>query len=631
VISHEPAKLYQLIETGEKLRDKHMESVAAQVERYHGPWFYGQGPTTDEQYDPANLAYQYVSLVLPILAWDNPRFEVKTRRGPSEEPVARALKHALDRWAVDTNVSDEMEAVAVDFLFAYGVYLTEMEPSEDQDPTGKDPKKRPVVSRLDPRRFGMDPYADNPRDARVAWHTWKRDKEDLLDEAREDPEAGWNVETIRRIAVDAGLDKLHRDPNVEQVSGREEIVGYQVWIPEWELDEVKKLKPSERKMFHGTLVDLAVAGSLDGFSKGGTPQFIREPRPFFGPSWGPYSVVGAYKVPGKLYPLGPLTAVEGQNRELNTHKVSFLKGARARKKIGLASDKDPMLAEIITDTPDGEVAVASIENLDRNFREVDLGTASEDQRVTIAGLSNDASEALGMGSAKTGEVTGIGTATENAIADAAGNQRLSWPKKRFRTGTNQPCKTAAWYIWNAEEVEIVLGPEASDELGAPEGVTFRGGEPGGKKDDVLAEPKVAFEDLEISIEVMSTERLDEGVAQARAVQVFGMLAETIQGVAMAPMAGWVEAFDMVGDALNMPGLGSRLGIDRVQEAAMQGQLPAQQQEQAASQPRMSGDRSSTQMRPKGAAAQAPPRQRASAPGRKAERSGVRVAKKAGVA
>lgn len=628
MISHEPVKLYQLIESGERLRDKHLESVKDQIRRYHGPWFYGQGPALDEEYDPANLAYQYVSLVLPILAWDNPRFEVSTKRGPRIEPVALALKYALDRWAVDTDVQETMEAAAVDYLFAYAVYLTEMEPSPDQDPTGADPRKRPVVNRLDPRRYGMDPYADNPRDARIKWHAWARDKDDLLREAEENPDAGWNVETIKRVAVDAGLEKLQRDEHVEQVSGRDEIVGYQVWIPEWELPEVAKLKPKERRKFHGTLVDLVVAGSTDGTTPKGVPQFIRDPRPFFGPKWGPYSVVGAYKVPGKLYPLGPLTAVEGQNRELNQHKISFLKAARARKKIGLASDKDPMLAETINDTPEGQVALGSIDNLDRNFREIELGGPTEEQRLTILGLQGDVDAALGMSDAKRGEVSGIGTATENAIADAAGNQRLSWKKKRFRKGTNDAMRTAAWYLWESEDVEVVLGPEASEELGVPEGVTFRGGDPEGEG---ALKAKVPFEDLEIEIEIMSTERLDEGVAQARAVQVFTMMAQTVPAIVAAPMAGWKEAFDLVGEALNMPDLGEKLGIARVQEAAMQGALPQQQQEQAAAQPRMSGDRASAQAGRRPQVSATANRGQRSSPTQAPARKQIRQARKAGVA
>jgi hypothetical protein len=47
-------------------------------------------------------------------------------------------------------------------------------------------------------------------------------------------------------------------------------------------------------------------------------------------------------------------------------------------------------------------------------------------------------------------------------------------------------------------------------------------------------------------------------------------------VGMFPMAGWKEAFDGIGDAMNVPDLGTKLGIERVQAAAMNGELPEQQ-------------------------------------------------------
>lgn len=585
MIDRTPKKVFELIEAGEALRKKHMDSVADQVRRYHGPWYDGNPQAAGVDYDAAPLAYEYISLVLPTIAWDNPSFEVKSKRGIQNSIVDQVFKHALDRWAVDTDLQEALELVATDFLFAFGILLTEMEPSKDQDPTGKDPRKRPVVNALDPRRFGADPFATNWRDARITFHMWVRDREDILEEAEEHPEMGWDVEAIKNLGANVGVEKLGRDKAADNAPERDEIVGYQCWIPEWEHEDVAKMPAKKQRQFKGTLVDVAASGA-DGTER--TIAFIRKARPFYGPAWGPYSVIGAYKVPGKLYPLGPLTAIEAHNRELNAAKKAMLKAHRARKKIGLASDKDPTLADTILDTPDGEVALANMDMLDRNFKEIELGGPTEEQRLIVIGLESDADTALGMSDAKKGDVTGIGTATENAIADAAGNQRLSWKKKRFRKGVLQACKTAAWYIWNHEHVEIPLPEEATSEMGLPEGASFRGGEPA-KDDQALDVSKTDFEDLEIEIEVLSTERVDEGVAQARAMQLFQLAATTMPAVAAFPMAGWVEAFDMVGESLNVSDLGKRLGIDRVQMAAANGQLPAPPGEDGAQEPRMSGD------------------------------------------
>ena len=569
MIARDPVKIHAIIHAGNKMRDRHLESTAEQFSRYHGPWYVGAGPVTSDEYDPCNIAYQFISLMLPVLAWDNPRFETSSKVAEGQgDMLVLGLKHALDRWAVDTDLQETLELLAVDFLFSYGVLLTEMEPDPSEDPGSKDPKQRPLMTRLDPNRFGMDPFADNPRDARITWHTWVRDKDDLLKEAEDFPDRGWNVEVIEKLAADAGLEMLHRDTEAKNSPTRDEIVGYQVWIPEWETEEAAKLPPAKRKLFKGTLVDIAVTGqSGDGNSE--TAHFIRGPRPFYGPAWGPYAVVGAYKVPNKLYPLGPLTATEGQNRELNEHKRAYLKSARSRKKIGIASDKDPLLAEIVTDTPEGEVAIASVENLDRNFKEIELGGPTAEQRLTILGLQSDSDNALGMSDAKRGEVTGVGTATENTIASASGNQRTSWKKKRFRKGVVDGARTAAWYMWNTKQFHMPLGEEASAELGHPEGVEFQGGQQGPNDDPSGGlSSQIDFNDLEVGIEIMSTERLDEGEAQQRAIQVFGLFSQTLPSVMQIPMANWAQAFDMVGESINIPDLAEKLGIPQVQQLGM---------------------------------------------------------------
>lgn len=580
MIARDPVKLHAIIHAGNKMRDRHLETLRDQVARYHGPWYVGAGPVTADEYDASNVAYQFISLMLPVLAWDNPRFEVRSKLAGPMDLAVQGLKHALDRWAVDTDLQETLELLAVDFLFSYGVLLTEMQPDPSDDPTSKDPKQMPLMTRLDPRRYGMDPFADNPRDARIQWHTWVRDKDDLLQEAKDFPDRGWNVEAIEQLAEDSGVEMLHRDAEARNAPPRHEIVGYQVFVPEWELEEVQKLPKAKRGLFKGTICDIAVSGqSGDGNSE--TATFIRDPRPFYGPATGPYAVVGAYKIPGKLYPLGPLTATEGQNRELNEHKRAYLKSARSRKKIGIASDKDPLLAEIVTDTPEGEVAVASVENLDRNFKEIELGGPTAEQRLTILGLQNDSDAALGMSDAKRGDVTGVGTATENSIAAASGNQRVSWKKKRFRKGVTDGVKVAAWYMWNTKQYRVSLGQEASEELGFPGGVDFQGGQ--GANDDPSGglSSKTKFEDLEVNIDIMSTERLDEGEAQQRELQLFTMFGQSLPMVMQFPMADWTEAFDSVGEAMNKPDLAEKYGIPQVQKFAMaMGQAQAQAADQA---------------------------------------------------
>ena len=257
MIPRDPERLFPLLDASESQRKKHRESQASMISRFHGPWWKGTGPALEEEYDPANGAYQYISLMLSLLVWDNPRFLASSKK-PEGGLWAEVLRHSMDRWAVDTDLQDADEAATMDFLFSYGVLLTEVEPSPDQDPSGKDPRKRPVVNRLDPERFGLDPLCTNFRDSRITFHKWVRDRDELIEHARENPDEGWDIEAIRAMSGDVDTESLGRDES-DNAPQRDEIVGYQCWVPEWETSAVGAIKGKARLKFNGTVCDLAVA------------------------------------------------------------------------------------------------------------------------------------------------------------------------------------------------------------------------------------------------------------------------------------------------------------------------------------------------------------------------------------
>lgn len=237
------------IRAAEKLRDAHLSSLGSQIDRFHGPSWDKSCAWSDMDYDPKNRGFQFIAQILPHIAYSNPRFSVKSRRGGPADAVAQAMRHGMNRWATDTRVEEVVEKVATDAQFTYGVIVVAQAPSGLTDPGTEEPLMRPQMVRRSPREFGIDPLAKDIRDARFMFDLWVSDKDDLLEMAKDHPDDGWNVDAIDNLTVDVGLDKLSR-PSKESLT-RNEIVAYSVWVPEDELPfgdaEKKKYKAKDWK------------------------------------------------------------------------------------------------------------------------------------------------------------------------------------------------------------------------------------------------------------------------------------------------------------------------------------------------------------------------------------------------
>ena len=96
-----------------------------------------------------------------------------------------------------------------------------------------------------------------------------------------------------------------------------------------------------------------------------------------------------------------------------------------------------------------------------------------------------------------------------------------------------------------------------------------------------------WEDLEVSVDAYSMERVSESLVQKRAMELLQITTSVAQGMVAMPFVKWREILSVVGDALNVPHLAEL--IDQNAIAQMQQQ---QQQMQAAEAqaPRPASDR-----------------------------------------
>jgi hypothetical protein len=400
---------------------------------------------------------------------------------------------------------------------------------------------------------------------------WIRDKSSVLEDARKNPKAGWIIENIEHLAYSSDNVRMKRQK--KDVPDREEILGYDIWIPEIELED----SPGTDEGFHGTIYTIAVDAATDPLGKERTGM-IREPRPFYGPRWGPYIQYGVHPVPNDSYPLSPLLAVSMQVEELNRHDRSMSESAARYKRVLLYDQADVKTAQDLRDaTHDHFVGVRGLDK--ERIIPAEIGGIT-DQQITFKQMLKERLDRVsGFGDAQRGIVQGRGTATEATIADANADVRIAFTKQQFQGAVERTLQTVAWYMYHDDQIVFPLGQEAAQVFEDPD-PWFVGGQHGG-------ESGASFDDLELEIEAYSMERSDEGLNQRRRLQAFQMVLAIAPIAAQTPWIDWAELLDMTGDALNLPELGALFKADVAAEAM--GQMQQDEEPPPGSEPRLSKD------------------------------------------
>lgn len=551
------------VESAERFRDTHLASLRTMVEKYHGPSFRDDraDPYID---DPENFGHEYVSLVLPRIIHDTPKFRVKLGEPMLDLMIGRRLQIAINRWSRITKLRRTLERVATDMLFTYGVALTVSEPRPEVRKTdGKEPYL-PRVYRISPERFFMDPAATHIEDARFMGHCYAMDKNDLVSRAENDKT--YDLEAILSIPSGTDLDEI-RDDNGRDIEDRKELAVYEVWVPEAdesvaeEIDEL--LGPG---MVNGTIYTFVKGRSKSSKWDG----YIRKPIPYFGPRNGPYTVFGVYTVPDDPYPLSPLMAIQSQVEDLNAHLTSVRSSAAAYKRLVMVDARNSKLAQDIKDRPHDYIILS--ESLDKDkVVNLEVGGITQ-QQVQYSQMAQDRLDRVsGIHDAMRGNISGSATATEVAVAESSATMRMAHLKRQFQESVDDLARSVLWYMWHDDRVAFPLGREGAEAL-------------------LEADPKFTggvrmpgWEDLEVAVDAYSMERVSEALVQKRAMELLQITTSVAQGMMAMPFIKWREILSVVGDALNMPHL-----ADMIDQNAMMQMAQQQQAAQAGAMPGPSG-------------------------------------------
>lgn len=585
---NDPEELFHEVKAAEFFRDARLQSFDKQLARFHGPFFRDDSP--HGEWYPENRYFTSIASALPAYAYLPPRFNVTTTRVGSQEMVAEAMGFYLNRWSQEINLDMVGEEITRDTYFNWGVLLTTEEALTGEDVTDKAyihvdengkksrrlkkrktpvRRRRPKTYRISQRHFIMDPLADSAHKPRWMGHGWRRSLKSLRQEALDNEDSGWNMQALMEMEPEsAGFamgeietlseDRAHR-PNLQ----RDDIYGWDIWIPEFILEDSGGAAEGE----FGTWFTLTTWEARDGTQR---YEWLRDPRPYYGHPSGPYDLCGLYSIPDEPYPLGLLTAMEAQITDVNRRALAIQKADINFKNVVLYDEQDVESATRIQHAPDQYfVGIPGFDSA--GVKPVSVGGSTREQHEGLAISVERLDRIMGEDDASRGLVTGRGTATEHHNAASARTLKSSWPRKMIQRALLGAAKKAAWYAYHDDRVVSALGPDASAAMGMEDAWFY-----GGSFDDGSG---ATFDDLELEIELVP----DPASRVGEVTEGTQVLAGMAPAMAQAPWLPWKKILRRLGDAYRMP------EMSEIDEATLKEFAGAALGKGSPGQPRILGD------------------------------------------
>lgn len=543
--------VWEEVDIGIKARQRALENFDSQLQAYHGSRYVrgsyaaGEGEK-DVQRSEVGHAYQYIALLLPRIAFANPRVKVASLRGGPADADAEAQQAGLDRWVNQTRLKRTIERVGVDMALHSGTILSSNMPKPGQEELDEAPNW-PRVFRVSPRRRFLDPSALSLDEVQFSGHCYLRKRKDLLEAAERE---GWDKTAIEKAP--AGGYQAFRSERAEE---RDELWLADVWLPGARMDHwPKHWSESERGEGDEPSPEDGYNGAIATYLMD-SGELAKPFEPWWGTPRGPYTDIGGYYVPDEVEALSPTTATWDKEQFAGVMMRALKRAMMRRKKIGIVDTMDAKANAMLLAAQEG--SVLAIDGVKGIFeQEVGAPTVAMIQALGMA--MEDLQLASGISEAHRGLVSGKGTATEVAIADASVNLRVTHLVQKMYEGVQDLLYTVGWWLYYDDRIVFPLG---TDGQGRPR--TFKGGP---------TLPGMSFEDLELLIEPYSMERTTEQTKAAKALTVMQFLQVIAPLIPTMPFVDWNRVLDI---AMPYPELTGIIDLRLAgQVGAVQAQLEA---------------------------------------------------------
>lgn len=571
---YDPSNMIEEAQKAEESRDMFLACLDAMHERMHGSAYRSD---KDVKSSPDNHEHDFVTHVLPQVAFANPRITAKGRSGDLSRQIAKAMKYGLQRWVEDQKFFEINQQVCLDALFAYGIFITTNEPADWERANDYESVHLPVVRRLDPRQFLLDPLCSDYRYARWLGHDTVWDLEELKAIA-EDPESGWDAGLVGLLGM--GSEEVEwRDKRLrDNAPDRNECVIRELWCPGSYLDG---FGPEEG--YHGTIYTVG-RGQADLGSVAAKDSWLRQPRPYWGPPWGMYTIAGVYRVPGIPFPLGPLTVQKPCADDLNEIGREIDRGVREYKRVTMmdAANADAIAKRKAAKNGD----VIAVRGFNRNeIEQTESGGISAEMVAIYNQRQMRLNRVASMSETLRGNADASKTATAESIAAQSNEVIVGWIRERAYKAAAQVVDTAGWYLYNDPRARIELGEDAAAELGM-QNPTFYG-DPQGMIGEQLGlngpAPIGEYRDVvEVGIEADSMNMVTSAMQRQQGLEMLGTTLPLLQQMPTMPWIPWKDIGGYLADLYNDDRIREWFKPDiAAQFAGMPGAIPATPQMQYA--------------------------------------------------
>lgn len=507
-----PKNMGEEIDAALEARRKHTRRSAEMIRVAAGDNF-----RTDWKNSP-NVYVNHLGMLrddlIPQLVFANPAAKVKADDGQDWDPEVMADQQFVSNWIEQQDIArpeGPLVKIALDLMHDFGVGMVKLvdAPGQKDVPI---PQRRmlPVLRRVSPRMYFMDPVMLDDEGPRYQGQILVRDKDDLLSAKDSNGKLIYDPGAVKALIVDDGMDEVFRDLLQDSVErgklNRNSVILYQFYVPET-----------------GMIYDLGYTRARTD----GVGTWLRDPRPYFGPEEGPFVLFGITGVPEQRFPLSPFAINFGIHREINAHKAQMAEDAASAKRLILHNASNKKLADAVTSGING--TVYGIPGFSKaEVEAIEFGGAQPANAAYVDNRERDFERQSGLTKTRQGELTGV---TKGEVDEAAStaNIRTTWAKKCFRDGVGNCLKRVVWLAHESDRVEMQV--VTKDEFGKITGkATFKGGPQPGVEHrpppkGITIEPySMEFtDDAQLQRQhVMATESLQTGIEMGLAYPFFNM-------------------------------------------------------------------------------------------------------------
>ncbi len=504
--------LWLEIEKATELATQRTQHSADMARRMTSRWY--DSATKNEESDPENFAYAYVSNMLPTLGSSNPSVKCKAARVIGHQQIAQAMKDGINAVVEDIGYGEVAERVHMDFMFSRGIMLHRLE-EERRNGRGN---VTPGIRRISPARFFIDALASSPAEAEFMGHYYYVD----LDDLRADPDITEDIKA--KLTATEGHEEGNTplegrtDPFLKPSGtevGRQRVKCYNVWI----------------KSRNTIRVICDVDHDMELYPE----------RPYYGPEDGPYELFDAYPVPDECWPLSPLIAVKDQADDLNAHARKMGEAAERRKSIGLVEGNNPDFATKIAKAEDGEFVL--VKGITGQYVQAEIGGVTKEQYGFTEYIRNRLDRISGLTATVQGNVGAADTATEASIADAHLNQRVNFLKRKVVEATQRSLTKIGWFLFHTEGIVIPVNRRDPYSGQLLEGLFFGGPFP--------TDAGATWHDFQLEVEINSMQK--EAETKNNMLQFYGIFSQIAVQAPQMPWVRWMsvlrdleEVFDLAG-------------------------------------------------------------------------------------